>query len=754
MRTYYMEKPDYKVISGRYARPRSKRVFLHRPEDICIVEARPDYTFLVKDAISSESRLPLAGFGFLFGKDMRSAKIDDVANSFYEDSIPILKKVVISAGICYKLISFCMKHRLYIRLVALNNHPVISQSVQLYFSTIQTSMNDLYENGNEDYVPFKEDNKPWLLPLDTTFSEGKLWLHGKLRALLVKADGFDVSSIKQGNGRLISFQSELQVGEQAVIEWVIPYGATKNNDAYELIEDSWQQAYYDTASFYKAHLDRGTKIFTPNSDINRLYDTLRLSSLQMFGSKLNTKYLYPGQGGMSTFGIIYSMEATAWLPMIDRLGYHDEVAKAMDFLLTTQENSVGPEGDITDPRGSFRPHIFWMCETGAVLTMLCSHGLYTQDKEWFMKVEGQIRSACEFIIRERGNTKQIYKQGEAGYGLLPAGRPHDWPDKGQFLFSDAHTWAGLKRASDLYTAFDHPFAIELVNEVADYKRCILDSFNKATYPHPTEMGRLWFASEVHTPAGVEVGCYGGDGPICLITCGVISAEDPIVMEIEWDAIKRGFMTPLFTHIMSGMEDENLANIQRLEAGGDYDLIYVSFSEKVWHRIFMERGDRNRALAYLYSTIAYTTTYDLGITHERFSPQLPWLLPWQPNASANGRILNMIFSSICMSNNECLYLLAGVPEKWLESVIEIQDYEIIGGIISLKTTRIEDVLKIEVNIKNIMSTVLPTKIAYCMPQGWLPISNEDVLKEDTKGWYYGKLTQSSKVVFKLNESLQS
>lgn len=536
----------------------------------------------------------------------------------------------------------------------------------------------------------------------------------------------------------------LQPGDRAALEWAIPYGPGHSGSARPA--KGWDEAFRETRQYYMAHLARGTRLETPDPAVNRFFDGLRLSCLQMLGAKPGSDALYPGQGGMNPFGTVYGMETSCWIPMMDRLGFHEEAERVMAYLLTTQEGSPGPEGDISDPAGSFRPHIHWMCETGAVLGMLCGHALYAQDRAWFEGIAGRLEAACRFIMRERARTKSMYAPGEAGHGLLPAGRPHDWPDFGQFLFSDAYTWKGLNLAAKAFAAFAHPFAGALADEAEDYRRCILDSFGKSVHPHPSEPGRLWFSSEVHTPAGREVGSYGGDGPVCLVSAGLLPPDDPVVGQIELDAVRRGFMTPLFATRMPGMEDKALAELQRRHAGGDYDLIYVTFSEVVWHLVFMAGGRRGRALEYLYSSLAYAASFDLGITHERFCPQLPWLLPWQPNASANGRILEMIASCICFEREDALYLLAGVPESWLDGAITLEEYTVTGARVSVHAKRRGGELEVETALTHIMPEVLPKALVYCLPAGWAP-GGAAVPVEGREGWWRVPLAERNRMTFR-------
>jgi hypothetical protein len=751
---YHQENPAFAAIAGLYPRPRSKRVFLHQPADVCIVEARPDLTFLIKDAVSPQGDHPLAGFGFLIGAGKHSAPIDAIARSFAQQSIPVLSQSLLAEGIRWNVSALCLDKRLILRVTAVNVHPLSVLPARLFFSTIQTSLGELYEHPNEDYVPFQNDPRPWLAPLAVELAGGAILHRGLLRALVLSLAGFGVEALEAGPGRLIAFAADLPPGAQASLELVIPYAELPpgEEDALRALRAlRWQSALVACLAFYQGHLTRGTRLRTPEAEVNRLFDTLRLSTLQMLGSKACSPVLYPGQGGMNPFGTVYGMEATAWLPMLARLGYTAEVERVTEYLLSTQSGSPGPAGDISDPAGSFRPHIHWMCETGAVLTLLCSYGLYTQDEAWFGRVAGQLQAACAFIIRERARTKAMYAPDEAGHGLLPAGRPHDWPDFGQFLFSDAYTWRGLRLAADVFAAFRHPQAQALRAEVEDYRRCILASFRKAVYPHPQEPGRLWFSNEVHTPAGVEVGAYGGDGPICLVHAGVLPSGDPLVPQIEWDSQRRGFMTPLFAHIMPAMEDEQLGALQRRHAGGGYDMIYVTFSEIMWHKVFMQRGERGRALTYLYSTLAYATTYDLGLTAERYIPQLPWLLPWQPNASANGRILEMVISSICFAEEDCLYLFAGVPPLWLEETILLEEYAIQGGSVSLNSTRQGERLVISAAISRGMPAILPRQVVYCLPAGWEPLEASTELVKDEMGWYRAPLEPTNRTVFRRLES---
>ena len=123
------------------------------------------------------------------------------------------------------------------------------------------------------------------------------------------------------------------------------------------------------------------------------------------------------------------------------------------------------------------------------------------------------------------------------------------------------------------------------------------------------------------------------------------------------------MNDLFANRMRQMEDAELLKLQEKSAGGEIDLYYVNVSEKIWHRVWLERGERVKALRYFYMTLAYSTSRDVHLVSERYCPQLIWLLPWQPNASGNGRVLQIIIDSLCLEGHDLLKLLHGAPDAW-------------------------------------------------------------------------------------------
>lgn len=362
------------------------------------------------------------------------------------------------------------------------------------------------------------------------------------------------------------------------------------------------------------------------------------------------------------------------------------------------------------PEGTFRAKLHWMAETGAVLGMIANHYWLTHDREWLNSVLEPVLRACVWVANERANTKQsalaIGKEARH-YGLLPSGRPHDWPDRGYFLFSDAVTWNGCYWVARALRDIGHPEAERWMAEAEDYRTCILNAIDRATHTYPQEENIRWIANELYAEPGKEVGIYAIDGPSSLLEYGLLDQDDDRVAEHEYFMRISGSLTDLFACKMRQMEDAELGRLQKEYAGGDVDLFYVNSVERIWHRVWTMQGKREKALRYFYSTMAFSTTLDTLHCHERYCPQLPWLSPWQPNGSGNGRLIDIICDSLYILVEDELHLLPCIPRDWLDlgKMVEVRGARTNYVTLSFAVTRLSTD-RFELN------AVLPGKVSRC------------------------------------------
>ena len=684
--------PSFAGVSRLFPLPGTKRMYLHQPSDYKIVEARPDMKLLMKNATGGGY---VTGLGFVIlnhGQDKRIESLDfaKTHQQFEDNAFPLLKQKVIQAGFVFEQTAFTTTDdadrgllRVRMRVTPENNES--SRALTLAWLAVRQPQDRYYSHGNEDYIVFEPWGPAWQSGLDLRCENG-VQHDGEI--VFATLHGGDNVSIRPGvHPQLKNFLAvniDFDRVKEAVVEAAIPYeglrrpidpndrgtdwqakNAFRRTEAQKLSSLSFDEEYVRQTKRWERHGDRAAAIFVPEAVVNRVYRTLTLNGLQFLGSAPGIAYCKPGQGGFNNFSTVYGWESSQFLTIMDRQGFRDEVRRVLDYFLTTQQGTHGPEGEISTAEGCFRPHIHWMCETGAILRVFAEHALCAGNVDELRRDSPALLKAARWIQNERSRTKKNGADGKKvlHYGLMPRGRATDWPDAGYAFWTDAYTWQGLDRLAAAYEAAKLPDGKWLREEANDYHQCILNAVAAAVKPHPLDPTLQWVPDEVYEDPAKALATTIYAGPQALLGAGVFSPENPLVPVIERSLRKAGCLNDFFAFHMKTMEDADLKQRQERSAGGKVDLYYVTNCERMWHRIWLERGERLKALRFFYMTLAYATSRDVHMVHERFCPQLPWLLPWQPNASGNGRVLEMILNTLAFEKDKSLCLLYGVPDAW-------------------------------------------------------------------------------------------
>lgn len=738
----YQPEPSWDAIAGLHPRTRSKRTFIHPPLADTLVEVRPDFTLLMKDALGRRGRLR-RGHGFLYGS---AAGAEPSFFDFRQSShvphspqLPVLYSTVNDCDFAYRVASLAFRDadgrmRSYQYMSITNQHPVQAKTGYLYYLSTEAEHGQFYAHVNEDYIPYESRVEPWLegMRLEQRAydaSSGCLLDENGKAMLRYQADPACQVAYGEATGgysSALSFVCTLAPGETKhirieLLDTLVPgRGGDDPGKDQGLIDEAAATAL--AAAQWREQTQGLASIEVPEPIIQSIFDTAKTNTMQLIAQQADGSAL-PGQGGFNDYTVVYTWEAATYLRMLIRLGATDIVQQTLRYFLGTQAGSIGPDGDITSPEGSFRAHIFWMNETGSVLGLMGNYYLATKDREWMGANLSQVLSACEWISRERTAMKVTDADGNKvpHYGLLPKGRVHDWPDYGYFFFSNAITWQGLQLMAESLRDCGYAEADRYLAEAEEYRMCILEAVRHATYAIPEEGGIHWITNEVYTTPDARAAVYALDGPTCLIDNGLIAASDPRIPEIEYVLRKHYAMSDLFAVKLPGMEDAVLGEMQEKAAGGPIDLYYVNSAELAWHRIWSLRGEREKALRYFYATMAYSTTLDTLHVQERFSPQLPWLSPWQPNGSGNGRIMEMILNTLYILDGERLHLLPSTPAAWLGvgKQVKVEGMMTVLGTLSFAVARTDDDT-LEVHM------ALPAGLAEIVLH--LPIGKESAIQE--------------------------
>lgn len=673
--------PDFSKMAALAPRPGTKRVYLQQPCDYKIVTARPDLKFQMYDAAEPASKRGtlVTGYGFVLmdGSTAISFDYQNTRLSFENGRFPLLTQRVSQAGFDFEQTSFTTtgpagRPLLMVRLKVHRQESRAARRLELAWLTVRDLHARFYSHPNEDYIVFEPWGQGWesglqLKANDHSQCEGETIFNAYRYSRNV-----ETRAGRGPAGSGLVFQLSFQRQDNAAIEFLIPYEGReppagipartfRASEEARLLALSFDEEYHRQSGLWEQRLKDAAAIDVPEKTVEDIYSVLTCNNLQFLGSAPGVDYLKPGQGGFNTFSTVYGWESSNYLPLMDRQGFHDEVSKVLDYFLTTQQGHHGPEGDISTAEGSFRPHIHWMCETGAILGIFADHAIFSGDYQRLRRDSPSLLRAARWIQGERARTKDLLPDGSRSthYGLMPPGRATDWPDFAYSQFTDAYTWRGLDKLARAFELAGLSDAGWLRKEAGDYRQCIVASMRRvplggtAAAPVTAAKGRAQEKPVLSFPTA-------------LLDAGLIPARDDLVSGIESALRKTGAMDDLFAQRMPQMEDDGLLRLQEKSAGGEIDLYYVNMSEKIWHRLWLERGERRKAWRYFYMTLAYSTSRDVHVVSERYCPQLIWLLPWQPNASGNGRLLEMIFNTLYLEDGDSMKLLPGVPDAWFAS----------------------------------------------------------------------------------------
>ena len=125
-------------------------------------------------------------------------------------------------------------------------------------------------------------------------------------------------------------------------------------------------------------------------------------------------------------------------------------------------------------------------------------------------------------------------------------------------------------------------------------------------------------------------CFSTDGAPYLIRLGFLDPKSELFEQME-----------TFYREIGMLDDEHgLASRMTNDDCGSPGLYghvyYTGVAEICWIQAWKERGETEKAEAYLRGVLKYNITPEF-IVSERYSSVDPWFTPWQPNGSGAGRL---------------------------------------------------------------------------------------------------------------------
>ncbi len=511
-------------------------------------------------------------------------------------------------------------------------------------------------------------------------------------------------------GRVFNFKVDLRPGEKKNIRFAVcsSKAGLSAAEIRELRKIDFLSALDRHTLELENILKQGTQISVPEDVVNSIYKAQILYNQTQMVQAADRDYYLPVQGLQG----VWPWEAMKTLTHLDGIGHHEDVRKCLNYFLEIQGRFL-PQGEFKTKDGVFGgtiafeesgwegdPHSTvygqlamlnagkekefpnWMNGTGAMLYTFATHYHYTKDRAWLEQFAPALVQACDWIIKEREQTKQKDVQGQkvVHFGLLPVGRAYDTADEairqlvaegallngqmneGQFpgltyypCWTDSYSSQGLSRVAEALAEIGHPEGIRLIKEAEDYRRDILEVMRRAYNedpnlpPYPERLDR--------PPGWAEF----ATGALALVDTGFLPPQEAAFDQLE------NFMKKNWNRGVVGLTGG-------LQKDGDphgSNAYYVNFSEDIWHRSWILRGEIEKALLAFYSMLAYGVDKETFGSVERFHLFDQRYAPFFMDTSGSSRICGLIRQALLLAEGKVIYLLPGAPRRWLEAEKEIE-----------------------------------------------------------------------------------
>ncbi len=350
---------------------------------------------------------------------------------------------------------------------------------------------------------------------------------------------------------------------------------------------------------------------------------LTVQMLQMFATYLDDGYRALRQGGMNRH--IWTVEAMDVLIALEQLGNFSHYTRQIyDFYFNNCQIKEG------ENCGEIKVHIPWTSTTAGAVRA-CAFSLLQGKREDYQKYRAPLYTAFQWMERKRQSTKTM---DVIGKGLFPAGFGTDWPGEYQnWCMTDSHNLMAYAMLADAFEKYGDKKTDEIRSAYRDYMDCMRKTLAQQVAAYERNDELLIENSLGCPPTDPPKGAYFLDGPAVLLLAGVIEPTSREARLVENWFRNRG----CFKNGLTGLMNDGLMRCNKpldFWAGHAW---YTSWSDTCWMHTYLAQGRFAEAEEILNANLHYgmSEAYYLA---ERYADNDPYWTPWQPNASASGRMI--------------------------------------------------------------------------------------------------------------------
>ncbi|MCX7704999.1 MAG: hypothetical protein N2115_01910 [bacterium] len=465
-----------------------------------------------------------------------------------------------------------------------------------------------------------------------------------------------VFAISLINGKPLQ-QEELSVfllpGKTAELEIRIPHKPISHKRAKQLIRMSFEEKLKGCRNFWKKKLESCAKIEIPEKRIeDMIYAGILHLDLIAYGIEPDG----PVSACIGRYCPIGS-ESSPIIQFFDTMAWHKLAERAIQYFIEKQHK----DGFMQNFGG-------YMLETGAALWTIGEHFRYTKDTKWVKKIKPSLLKAAEYISNWIERNKKDELTGR-GYGMID-GKVADPEDPYHAFMLNGYAYLGLQRTSEMLDAIGDDAAIRIKKMAEELKENIRKSF---------------FESMARSPV-VPL----GDGT-WVPTCPPWPEDDGLLIHYingrKWYThgtfvARDSMLGPLYLIFQEVLDPKELASDFLVKY--HTELFYkrnVAFSQPYYSRhpeIHLKRGEVNSFLRAYYNCFPALIDRQTGSFWEHFFYASPH------KTHEEGWFLMETRWMLCMEQGDTLYLLPGIPGRWLEGgkTIKIENLATYFGKVSL------------------------------------------------------------------------
>lgn len=611
-----------------WLRPRTTKVYLHRPLSERIALLCPDFKILSLSLLDNGTHVGQPGVGVLFlhGDEPVGFDLDKTEYREVEYGLPIYE--VINRGECLtKIEAFAGGERnptVYFKVTIVNDS---DETVSGNIAVMPRSGQEKYmvNQHQEGYSPYRPNEKNWYMLKRTWEQTEDRAAKSDMGYLRLSDNCLTTEWVSESKSRHSFAAADYFDVKYTLSAWekVTFTGAIRANEPIGNFDYKKKRA--EAVDFWQETVEKIK--YLPDTDDEKylgIYKHCAVQCMQMLARYEGQDRVSVRQGDIARF--VWPYEGVQVLTNLERAGIYEYSYDAYCGYLERWFIIDGEDhGKIGSTAG-------WDNFTGSVLFGICEHLKNADSKREFRHFLPYITAMRDWIDRRRMSPR------EDGYErIFPVGTGSDWSERGQFwTFTDSHNCMALRSMCEMLLQYGSEEYERTKAIFDDYSEVIEDIRDLLFRGHeddeyyilPHMLGIPFEDSENYS--------YYTDGAPYLLYTGFIEPGSDIHQKMEnFFRIRGQFERGLTGRMTScaGMWDEAYF-------GGYGDVWYTMQSETYWIKAWCECGEREKAKETLDACLKYGMTKE-NIVAERYCSINPWYNPWQPNGSGSSRVLEMM-----------------------------------------------------------------------------------------------------------------